>query len=88
MRIMKNIQLDLIITNRLPLGEQSLDLAIKIKNGFNYRGLPPIHVKPLGIGYVILDGRHRYVAFKLNNIKIIKARWGLNGSSQSKSLSS
>ena len=57
------------------MNPQSLELAIKIYNKeLNPNSLPPIKVRLLPNGqYLIRDGRHRVVAFKLNGIERIKA---------------
>ncbi len=61
--------------DNIPMNPQSLDLAIKIYNKeIVPNSLPPIKVKLLPNGqYLIRDGRHRVVAFKLNGIDRIKA---------------
>jgi len=61
--------------DNIPLNPQTLDLAIKLHNKEIVPiSLPPIKVMLLPNGqYLIRDGRHRVIAFKLNGIKKIKA---------------
>jgi len=66
---------DIVIIGKLPLNQISLNFAIKIKEGFNIRQLPPITVEANGNGqYILKDSRHRYLAFKLNGIQQIYAK--------------
>lgn len=74
MRIIKDISVALINTDRWPIGLRTLELVKHLeKDG----SIPPIHVKPIKDGrFQILDGRHRLLATKLLGQEKITARWG------------
>jgi len=77
MREIKFIDISNLYSERpLPLNQETLELAMKIKLGLlNISALPPISVVQKLTGmYQIKDGRHRFLAFKLNGIEKIKAR--------------
>ena len=77
MREIKFIDISNLYSERpLPLNPETLELAMKIKLGLlNISALPPISVVQKLTGmYQIKDGRHRFLAFKLNGIEKIKAR--------------
>lgn len=77
MKEIKLIDISNIYSERqLPINIETLELAMKIKLGLlNISALPPITVigKLTGM-YQLKDGRHRFLAFKLNGIEKIKAR--------------
>lgn len=71
---MKEINISNIKVDNYPLNLSTLKLVDHIrKNG--YKNLPPIAVVLNKNGqYLIKDGRHRVTAFKLLEIKTIKAK--------------
>ncbi len=73
--IVRYIHISNIKIDNMPINPRTLDLAMKIYNGeINPDGLAPIRVVKLPQGqYLVKDGRHRVVAFKLNGIPKIKA---------------
>ncbi len=73
--IFRYIHISNIKIDNMPINPKTLDLAMKIYNGeINPDALAPIRVVKLPQGqYLIRDGRHRVVAFKLNGIQKIKA---------------
>ena len=64
-----------IIVDRTPINTRTLQLVEYLKTG----GLvPPIHIQPNGSGqFVVLDGRHRTIAYKLLGRDKILARYGV-----------
>ena len=60
----------------LPINEETFELALAIRqNKHLIDALPPITVVQKLTGmFQIKDGRHRFLAFRLNGIKKIKAR--------------
>jgi hypothetical protein len=67
---------NIVKPDKLPLNPSSLDLALALKEGeVTPKDLPPITVQQNPNGSLIIsDGRHRYVAFKLNGLTEIKAQ--------------
>ena len=71
MKPIKEIPLGQIIIDRLPLNLEGLSTALAVHNGLS---MPPIKVITRFNGkYKIKDGRHRYLAHKLNGKKTIMA---------------
>jgi len=70
-----DIELKKIKLDSYPVSAQTLDLAMKIKLGtLNIEDLPPIRLMIDENGtYKIKDGRHRVLAFRMNEIKTIKS---------------
>ena len=76
MRTIKQIPLNAIAIDRYPCTVQTLDLAMKVHaKSLNMNSLPPVHLVKGPYGYQLLDGRHRYLAAKLNGRLTIKARF-------------
>lgn len=76
MRILRLLSLSNIVCDRLPIGPRTLALAKHLESGGS---VPPIHVKPIGDGtYNILDGRHRFLAFKLLGRTEIEVKYGIH----------
>lgn len=73
MRIIKQIPVDLIEIDRIPLGTRSLKYANSLMSGSIF---PPIKVAKLKSGrYRMIDGRHRFLAHKMCEMKNIKAKF-------------
>jgi hypothetical protein len=69
------VDIDIKNNDKLPLNLSSLNLANKLlNNSLSPKNLPPIKVFLNKDGrYILKNGRHRYVAFRLCNIKQIYA---------------
>lgn len=76
MRVVKEILIESILIDKLPINLSVLELVDFIRMG----GIvPPIHVEiSINGGYRIKDGRHRVCAYKLLGRKTIKARVSIN----------
>jgi len=73
MRTIQKIPIHLIDVDRLPLEPTSLQYANAIRKGNIF---PPIKVAKLKNGrFKILDGRHRFLAHKLNGKQFIIAKF-------------
>ena len=70
MRIEKEVSINLIDIDRVPLGNRTLQYACYMERGDVF---PPIHLQSLVNGrFRLLDGRHRFVACKLlDKVKIL-----------------
>lgn len=88
MRILEEMDLSNIQIDRLPLNPRTLALVEFLRQGGQ---VPPIHVQPSYHYYAgayqektgqfrILDGRHRFLAFKLLGRKKIMVRYGRENS--------
>lgn len=77
MRIKEDIDLDLIDMDRIPLDEKSLNFAILLRQrGRNT--FPAIKLAKKSNGrFSIRDGRHRWLAHKLNGESKIYAKFSL-----------
>tara|TARA_Y100000310_G_scaffold71589_1_gene67459 strand:+ start:949 stop:1212 length:264 start_codon:yes stop_codon:yes gene_type:complete len=72
-KITKQINLNQIEIDRLPLNSTGLDTTHALINGIE---MPPIKIQNLGKGrFRIKDGRHRYLAHMLTNQKTILAKF-------------
>lgn len=75
MRVIRSIRLCNLIIDRYPLEPRTLALIKHLESG---KSVPPIHVRRNEDGaYVILDGRHRFLAHKLLGRTHIKCVVGL-----------
>jgi uncharacterized ParB-like nuclease family protein len=74
MRVIKDHPIDGVRSDRIPLTPKTLRLIVFLQKGGS---VPPIHVTPKHGYYSILDGRHRYTAFKLLGRKTIKIKYGV-----------
>lgn len=72
----QDIQISKIKLDSYPVSASTLDLAMKIKLGtLNIEDLPPIKLRIDENGtYKIKNGRHRVLAFRMNEIETIKAK--------------
>ncbi len=70
MRIEREVNINLIDIDRIPLSNRTLQYANCMERGDMF---PPIHLQSLVNGrFRLLDGRHRFVANKLlDKIKIL-----------------
>jgi ParB-like chromosome segregation protein Spo0J len=74
MRIIKDHSINGVKADRIPITPRTLDLIEFLRKGGT---VPPIHVTPKHGYYSILDGRHRYTAFRLLGRKTIKIKYGV-----------
>ncbi len=74
MRIIKDHPINGVRADRIPLTPRTLLLVDHLRNGGS---VPPIHVTPKPGYFSILDGRHRYSAFRLLGRKTIKIKYGI-----------
>ena len=76
-RHLKKVRLSQVkVEDRLPLGLRTLSLIDHLRGGGS---VPPIHVRPNGHGqFVVLDGRHRYLAHKMLEREWIEVRYGID----------
>ena len=73
MRVIKEVPLHLIDVDREPCGQVTLGYAVAMSNGDVF---PPVKLAKLKGGrFRLLDGRHRFLACKLNGRKTINARF-------------
>jgi ParB-like chromosome segregation protein Spo0J len=73
MRHIAQLPINLMVIDRLPM-KRVLPLVEYLKTGGT---VPPIHVAKMGNGmWKILDGRHRYHAFRLLERATILAKYG------------
>lgn len=71
MKVVKRIPVGGVIMDKWPINESGLATTMAVSAG---RPMPPIKVRSIGNGqYVILDGRHRTLAYKLLGRKTILA---------------
>lgn len=72
MKIIKEILIESILIDKLPINPDVLELVDFLRNGGE---IPPIKLQicPNG-GYKLKDGRHRVCAYKLLGIKTIYAK--------------
>jgi hypothetical protein len=76
MKIIKEILIESILIDKLPINPSVLALVDHIRSGGK---MPAIHVEiSKNGGYKIKDGRHRVCAYKLLGIKLINARISIN----------
>ena len=69
-----DLQLVRIDRYELPLNRKVWELARFIENGGT---VPPVRVTKSGLGgWRLVDGRHRYVAYKLLGLKKINIQYG------------
>lgn len=74
MKLIKQIPINQIVVDKLPINLSTLSLIDYIRNNPNII-LPPITVQLLTDGkYKLKDGRHRYLAFKMLQIPNIIAK--------------
>lgn len=68
--------INIVWKGKLPINKKSFDFAISIKNGdIDINDIPPILLEQLPNGeYLLRGGRHRYVAYRLNNLDRIYAK--------------
>jgi uncharacterized ParB-like nuclease family protein len=72
-RVTNEINLANLIIDKEPIGPKTLELVDHLRAGGD---VPPIHVKPNYKGqYLVLNGRHRSLAFKLLGRKTIQASY-------------
>lgn len=75
-RKIREVPLGQIVYDSLPLNPTGFATAMALRMGVS---MPPVKLQDLGDGrFRLLDGRHRYLAHKLNGRKTIRARsaWG------------
>ncbi len=72
MRTEKEILIESIVCDRLPLNYSVLNLVFFLMSGGQ---MPPIKVQKCETGYKLLDGRHRVAAYKLLGLKKIWAKF-------------
>ena len=74
-RVEKQIPVNLIEFDKLPINPSVLSLVDFLRNG---GAIPPIKVVLSGKGsYILRDGRHRLCAFKLLGLEKINAKFSL-----------
>jgi uncharacterized ParB-like nuclease family protein len=74
MRITEEIPITSIVCNDVPCNFSVLSLVFFLLGGGE---IPPIHVQKSSNGYLLLDGRHRYAAYKLLGYDKINAKFSL-----------
>ena len=71
MRVVKEVFIESILIDKLPINPSVLELVDFIRNGGE---IPPIKLRKSNKGgYELTDGRHRVCAYKLIGIKKINA---------------
>ena len=71
MRIVKLVNIEGLLFDKLPINPEVLELVYFILSGGE---IPPIKIKLSSNGWFVSDGRHRLAAYKLLGIKQIKAK--------------
>jgi len=70
MKIVKKVSCSRVLCDKYPLNSKTFEMAEALKKGMQFK---PIKVMKLSDGrYFIKDGRHRYVAHRLNDISDIE----------------
>ena len=73
MRITKTIPTHLIDIDRMPIHTKTLQYAICMQQGDVF---PPVKLAKLSNGrYKLMDGRHRYLATRLNDRRLILGKF-------------
>jgi uncharacterized ParB-like nuclease family protein len=72
MRTTEEIPITSIVCNDVPCNFSVLSLVFFLLSGGE---IPPIHVQKSSNGYLLLDGRHRFAAYKLLGYEKINAKF-------------